>query len=1276
MLKKLKSFLVFAVLLVFGFIKVNSVFANNKSVSYVPGQILVKFTGQSGNVESSDPVRQMYQKFSVLSSRPVFAHTRPSGRKGTDLSTIYQLSVPQNTDIEKLCRQFQQEPFIEYAEPNYICEVHAVPNDSLYIQQGHLPQIHSEEAWDIARGDAGVVLAIAGTGVDWDHPDLAAAIWSNDDEVIDGIDNDGNGYIDDVRGWDFVNGVTNAADGEDATTPDNNPMDFDGHETHCAGLAAAMTNNLRGVAGVSWGCTIMPLRIGYKSKDGKGYVLMDAAAGAIVYATDNGAKVLNASWGNSGNTIKEAAKYAFENGVLIINSAGNGDNTPGTDPMAMDALATLPFIVNVAAVDDRDHKASYSSYGPWVTVSAPGGDPFTGRPSLLSTYVDDQYAWLQGTSMSAPVVTGLAGLIQSYHPDWSSADVLFQIKGTADNIESLNPKYRGMLGSGRVNAYRALTETVTAAPKIELLTYSVHDTTTGNANGLLDIGETAELVVTLNNNWGDANDVTVTFTVEDPEIQIINGTSHFGFFYGLRNLLQNSRSNRSEPFVLSIDANSVPRRINGRLHILADGKEETFELVIAIDPRILIIDDDGNSGMEKGVDVQKYYTEALDAIDASFDVWDVAKFGYKYAGVLKKYSLVLWFCEKTLPSLDDNDRYNIERYFTDRAGNLMLFGQDIGWDLCDATSDSNVYFVSKGKSKEWFEKYLQSRYIANTTSNHRILPVSGDPVGEGITFNFAQPDRSPAEQSPSLVEPLENGTACLVYPDGRPAAIRSLQTGPKGNYKTAYFFFGGIESIVDSDMQQQLLAQTINWMNGLTVRHIPLSDIGSSEARPVEVKIEKESGLIQLQRVDLSFVANGQYPATVISMTGDSTGTFSGIIPSLPAGVVEYTIIIKTNAGFYAPRFHYTYKVGQDTEAPSIAFVVKLSNTLDKKGPFDIIAKIIDHTQVNPEKIFIHYSSESVSEDSAKLQPTGLSDLFGGSFTGEFKYGDHLAYFITAEDVADPANRSVSVKDSVLIGAEDFENGLSGWLSDGHGNWNVESVSPHQGYFRLSDSPGELPDPDLNTTLTLKSPLDLSRALDATLSLWTLHALRFGKDYGYVEMSSDSGLNWIELAKVGGVKEDWYQILCPLGQYVGPDFGRILLRLRLATKSGNIPAQFTGWSVDDILITEQFDTRVQDHDLVVKPPDEFELAQNYPNPFNPMTTISYQLPQEGLVNIAIHNILGQKIRTLVNQKQKPGIFRVVWDGKNDQGMQMSTGLYLIVMKAGSYSAVRKTMLLK
>ncbi|MDZ7764851.1 MAG: S8 family serine peptidase [Melioribacteraceae bacterium] len=298
-----------------------------------PGKIIVKYkkVDSYGSVNKSAKV-QLSSQYGLQAEEQIFNKAKNTEVKQLlNLNNVFEYQVSKATDIFSLANRLSKDPNVEYAEPVYINRADAEPNDPMYSSQQHLPQVSAPQAWDDQFGDSSVIIAVIDSGVDWDHEDLAGVIWSNDDEVLDGTDTDGNGYIDDIRGWDFVdgregNGDTDAVPDEDGTDPDNDPMDFGGHGSHVAGISAAHTNNSVGIASVSSGASVMPLRIGWQANDGNGYGNSSFMAQAFIYAADNGAHVANLSYGNSGQTIIEGAFYAFLNGVLVIESAGNSNN--------------------------------------------------------------------------------------------------------------------------------------------------------------------------------------------------------------------------------------------------------------------------------------------------------------------------------------------------------------------------------------------------------------------------------------------------------------------------------------------------------------------------------------------------------------------------------------------------------------------------------------------------------------------------------------------------------------------------------------------------------------------------------------------------------------------------------------------------------------------------------------------------------------------------------------------------------------------------------------
>ena len=303
-----------------------------------------------------------------------------------------------------------------------------------YPDMWGLKKTQAFEAWDLfgsPRTDPGkdVVVAVIDTGVNYGHSDLGGCKWINTGEVAgNNIDDDGNGYVDDMNGWDFVNN-------------DNNPYDGHGHGTHCSGTIAAATNNARGIAGMAPNAKIMALK--GLSDGGSGYISW--LSNCVIYATDNGADVLSNSWGGGGSssTLTNAMNYAYSRGCVIVAAAGNSNtNVSGFQP------ANIANVIAVAATDFNDIRAYFSNYGAMIDVSAPG-------VRILSTTENGYSAW-QGTSMACPHVAGIAALIVSKEPMLTNAQVRQRLRDTADNIDSRNPSYRGLLGTGRVNAYEAI----------------------------------------------------------------------------------------------------------------------------------------------------------------------------------------------------------------------------------------------------------------------------------------------------------------------------------------------------------------------------------------------------------------------------------------------------------------------------------------------------------------------------------------------------------------------------------------------------------------------------------------------------------------------------------------------------------------------------------------------------------------------------------------------------------------------------------------------------
>ncbi|MFH1844853.1 MAG: S8 family serine peptidase, partial [bacterium] len=378
-----------------------------------------------------------------------------------------------------------------------ICKMHALPNDPALTggQQWYLrntvlgnKDIRAVGGWAETVGDSNKVIAIVDSGVDWMHPDLGGsgpdyvngAVWTNWTEYhgSPSVDDDGNGRVDDIRGWDFVHVPGQGYPDEDDDTPDNDPMDYESHGTACAGIAAAITNNGVGIAGASHGCKVMAVRVGWLPNGSDiGVVRMDFASSGISYAADNGADIINCSWGST-SYLSWAVDYAIGEGAIIVTSAGN-DN----DEVAS-YLSSRTDVLSVAATDQSDIKADFSSYGNWVELSAPGVSMYT--TWWDQTTMSHTYSSVQGTSFSSPLTCGALGLIWSAYPAWPAVSVRTHIRNTADPIDDVNPTYAGKLGDGRINLLKALGDTFQEIPdEFEYLLDAMNEAGDGDTIALL-----------------------------------------------------------------------------------------------------------------------------------------------------------------------------------------------------------------------------------------------------------------------------------------------------------------------------------------------------------------------------------------------------------------------------------------------------------------------------------------------------------------------------------------------------------------------------------------------------------------------------------------------------------------------------------------------------------------------------------------------------------------------------------------------------------------------
>lgn len=425
--------------------------------------ILFLLTSISGNAAPlRDPGTPPYKKGELLvkyrdeaEARRSHASKKAGVIKGFKRLNIHHVKLPSSLSVEDAIREYKKDPNVEYAEPNYIVRKSVLPNDPRYSDQWGHTKISSPAAWDIATGSTNIIVAVLDTGIDYSHDDLAGNMWVNPGETPgNGTDDDGNGVVDDIYGANFG-----------GTSP-GNPMDddiADSHGTHVAGIIGAVGNNGVGVSGVNWGVRLMAVKFLHGSA-GEGYT--DDAVSGIMYAVDNGARVINCSFeiGEYSSSLEGAIKDADSKGVIVVSAAGNSNLLIDNISVSPASIKTANNIT-VASTTSSDIRSSFSNYGrATVDVAAPGSD-------ILSTtnHCQDEdwnnvcengtvrtrgYDYLSGTSMAAPQVSGLAALIWSNHTSISHYQVKGRILNGVDKLAALSTT---TITGGRINAYNSLS---------------------------------------------------------------------------------------------------------------------------------------------------------------------------------------------------------------------------------------------------------------------------------------------------------------------------------------------------------------------------------------------------------------------------------------------------------------------------------------------------------------------------------------------------------------------------------------------------------------------------------------------------------------------------------------------------------------------------------------------------------------------------------------------------------------------------------------------------
>ncbi len=1167
--------------------------------------------------------------------------------------------------------------------------------------------IDLSEAWELTTGSPGVIVSVLDSGADLDHPDLATNIWTNTGEIPgNGIDDDQNGFIDDVHGWDFSDN-------------DNNPDDPDGHGSHTAGTIAAATHNGTGVAGVAGGfggagVQIMPLKIFEEAFD-------DIIAEAFVYAADNGAVVSSNSWGGGDTSpvIENAIDYFIANagsgggpvqGGVVVFAAGND----GTSSQSVGYPATYPPVIAVAASDHTDRLPDWSNYGNWIDITAPG-------VSIISTVNNGGYDSYDGTSMAAPHVAGVLALVASYAPGLSAAALRSAIEQSADNIDALNGNRVGQLGSGRLNAYNALVATVPPPP----------DNTAPGTIANLSVGASGSTSLTL--EW--------TATGDDDS----DGRASS---YDLRILSFAGADPASSP---TIGGAPLPSTAGTNESFAVPGLSPTTDYIFAL----RAIDEAGNEGPFSNVASGR--TTSPPSISINPTVIAASLDG----GTTTSETVTLTNTGggSVTVSLSVVDGASSSAYANQVAGTSVQLSRMIRPELA-----LRIQSPKRMEEKKQRREEPQSRSFIIRLGGGSVLVWDADPLtGTGETLDNLLTDlgyRVDYSTSLGAVSDMSGYTAIFVtlgmYPNNHELnrsegdMLASYLDGGGSLYmeggdtwawdpeRSVHGYFGiqGIDDGVNdlnrvSGLEGTLAAgMEIDYRTDLDYGDYvdQLSAIGSAVVilenanRGYAVGIAHDAGTYRTFGSSFALGAASSGATSVRDMVDaiaafltdgivGQTGPWLAVSPqemTLSAGEsVELSLSISAEGlliGTYSSRVLGHIK-GEDVSLDQVTDVTLTVLTDDPNGGSSGGGGGSDPPAI-PNNPSAHFSADGLSFSDGDLVDE-WSDTSGGGhdatqsstaaqpyFTANGPGGLGAVYFdglsvlrisnngdmnsggpysektiaLMIETGGDVSRRQVIFEEGAA------SRGISIYLFEGFiymNAWNRKRDDGNAPWGPVSVSTGVSPGSDYHLSITLDAGAgtvsgrvngsSIGSVSGAGLLFRHTGRIGFGAMSGGARFHDQRG-NGDGFEYEGFVSEMLY-------------FDRVLDTSETSSMEAYFDAKYSGGSSSaiDIGASEPDDYQAFSNDVN---PNEFSLEANYPNPFNPTTQFEYQIPESASVNVVIYNMLGQVVRVLVNNHQQAGRYTVQWDGRDNAGISVASGSYLYRIQAGTLVQTRTMLLLK
>jgi len=730
----MKRAAVLAVLLIF----CSFSFASLPPDDFMPGRILINFTKelpipnityQYGIAKLGIPeLDALNQEFGVTSIEKVFVgQYKPSDPLLVDLSRWYYFIFPEEVDVEQAIDAYQGKLFIEEATYHMIRHSDYIPSDPMYNSCWHLATIQADSAWNIDRGTHLIDIAIIDSGIDTAHVDLKNKMWINfgedvnGDSAIDlwdwnGIDDEGNGWVDDFWGWDFID-------------QDNTPHDADlsaerGHGTHCSGDASAHTDNAEGVAAIGFNSWIMSVRCGIGGS-------IQYALSGLNYALLSDADIISMSYGNTQFWTPEnnAIQAAWQAGIVLLGSAGNSGSSVSHYPSA------YQNVVGVGASNQNDGAASFTNFngagqGMYnVDVMAPG-------VSILSTQLGGGYVSWDGTSMATPIAAGLCAVIKhALGPSATNQQVVTVLANSCDDIYPQNPGYvYPQLGYGRINAFEALLDIL---PYLQVTSTIIDDN--GNNDGRADPGETVNLTLSLTNDprAQAANNVTGVLSTDDEAVNITSTSQFFG------GVIPGFPSSNASPFVFQVGAIDAPHFAEFTL-TLSTSSGSIIPITLQIElgrPPILLVDDDNGN-----ID-QIYYQADFDILDVFVDNWNQNSEVISQTE-LNRYPVVIWETGRATSTLSTSEQTLLQNYLDTPDNSLLLSSSNVGTDIGGSS---------------FYANYLKASFVQDNVGLLFVDGIPSNPISVNDTLFLLGGFSSGYNSSLEAVTPLSGAVETFKY---------------------------------------------------------------------------------------------------------------------------------------------------------------------------------------------------------------------------------------------------------------------------------------------------------------------------------------------------------------------------------------------------------------------------------------------------------------------------------------------------------------------------------